>query len=130
MIVVEQSTNLGMQYGVGAQKQDHSWGGGGCGRGGAEYKLLWQVKLDSRVKTLTARSVAILLSQPRQWWPCYRIWDLPSYALRLDSEYFQNANACKSLIMTILNFFTVFLVPCPIADTPLSEQPESGLFMD
>ena len=62
----------------------------------------------------------------------YRIWDLPSfiYALDLDLEYFQKANACKSLIMTILNFFTVFLVPCPIADTPLSEQPESGLFMD
>ena len=108
----------------------------GVGRGGAEYKLLWQVKLDSRVKTLTARSVAILLSQPRQWWLCSLVLGTGSgicpviYALDLDLEYFQNANACKSLIMTILNFFTVFLVPCPIADTPLSEQPESGLFMD
>ena len=55
------------RYDVGAQKHDHSWGGGGGGGGadvgGAEYKLLWQVKLDSRVKTLTARSVAILASR-------------------------------------------------------------------
>ena len=64
--VVEQSTNLGMVL----VHKSRTILEAGADVGGAEYKLLWQVKLDSRVKTLTARSVAILLSQPRQWWLC------------------------------------------------------------
>ena len=110
------------RYDVGAQKHDHSWGGGGCGRGGAEYKLLWQVKLDSRVKTLTARSVAILASRaicyPN---PCQR--GVSSLVVVLCTGSVICPTLLGAWIWCIFTFqtafFTVLLAPNLIAGTPL-----------
>ena len=60
MIVLEQST---IYIGMMLVHKSMTILEAGADVGGAEYKLLWQVKLDSRVKTLTARSVAILASR-------------------------------------------------------------------
>ena len=121
------------RYDVGAQKHDHSWGGGGCGRGGAEYKLLWQVKLDSRVKTLTARSVAILASRAI----CY-----PNPGQRGVSSLVVVLCTGSAQLCLVLGFgvfshfklhslrFYLHLALLQARHCMISEQPESGLFMD